>query len=557
MDNYVVSARKYRPTSFNDVIGQDHVTTTLKNAIENKKVAQSLLFCGPRGVGKTTCARIVAKMVNNLEWNDPLKNNNDLNIYELDAASNNSVDDIRNLIEQVRYAPQSGKFKVYIIDEVHMLSNAAFNAFLKTLEEPPSYAIFILATTEKNKVIPTILSRCQIHDFNRIEIDDIKNRLKKISELEGVSTEDDALHIIAQKSDGALRDALSILDLMITYSTEKKITYENVIRNLNILDYDYFFKITDFILKNDSSSCFLILDEILKLGFESKHFITGLAEHFRNLLLCKDESVSKLIEVSEGIQTKYSNQSEQISNEITFNALDILNSFDINYNLSSNKRLHAEIVIAKLCRLKKKPQVVSKDTPKEKVKNSENKKEDNNNSTQNKKEEAPDKIEINVNTPPPKKTIAKSSPDLNSILNEEVKEEVKDKDEKINSIVNEKNQILDKKNLKSFLDEYIKIKNISNSKLSVLNKEYTIDKNEISIKLGSDLENEIFEDLKNDLLLKIKGHFKNQEIKFKISIDKKKKSKKLYTGKEKFEFLMKNNKEIKNLKNQFNLDYEF
>ena len=553
MDNYVVSARKYRPTSFDDVIGQDHVTTTLKNAIENKKVAQSLLFCGPRGVGKTTCARIVAKMVNNLEWNDPLKNNNDLNIYELDAASNNSVDDIRNLIEQVRYAPQSGKFKVYIIDEVHMLSNAAFNAFLKTLEEPPSYAIFILATTEKNKVIPTILSRCQIHDFNRIEIDDIKNRLKKISELEDVSTEDDALHIIAQKSDGALRDALSILDLMITYSTEKKITYENVIRNLNILDYDYFFKITDFILKNDSSSCFLILDEILKLGFESKHFITGLAEHFRNLLLCKDESVSKLIEVSDGIQTKYSKQSEQISNEITFNALDILNSFDINYNLSSNKRLHAEIVIAKLCRLKKKNQIVSKDTPEEKVKNSENK----NNSTQNKKEEAPDKSEINVNALPPKKTIAKSSPDLNSILNEEVKEEVKDKDEKINSIVNEKNQNLDKKNLKSFLDEYIKIKNISNSKLSVLNKEFTIDKNEISIKLGSDLENEIFEDLKNDLLLKIKGHFKNQEIKFKISIDKKKKSKKLYTGKEKFEFLMKNNKEIKNLKNQFNLDYEF
>ena len=557
MDNYVVSARKYRPTSFDDVIGQDHVTTTLKNAIENKKVAQSLLFCGPRGVGKTTCARIVAKMVNNLEWNDPLKNNNDLNIYELDAASNNSVDDIRNLIEQVRYAPQSGKFKVYIIDEVHMLSNAAFNAFLKTLEEPPSYAIFILATTEKNKVIPTILSRCQIHDFNRIEIDDIKNRLKKISELEGVSTEDDALHIIAQKSDGALRDALSILDLMITYSTEKKITYENVIRNLNILDYDYFFKITDFILKNDSSSCFLILDEILKLGFESKHFITGLAEHFRNLLLCKDESVSKLIEVSDGIQTKYSKQSEQISNEITFNALDILNSFDINYNLSSNKRLHAEIVIAKLCRLKKKTQVVSKDTTEEKVKNSENKKEDNNNSTQNKKKEAPDKSEINVNALPPKKTIAKSSPDLNSILNEEVKEEVKDKDEKVNSIVNEKNQNLDKKNLKSFLDEYIKIKNISNSKLSVLNKEFTIDKNEISIKLGSDLENEIFEDLKNDLLIKIKGHFKNQEIKFKISIDKKKKSKKLYTGKEKFEFLMKNNKEIKNLKNQFNLDYEF
>ena len=553
MDNYVVSARKYRPTSFDDVIGQDHVTTTLKNAIENKKVAQSLLFCGPRGVGKTTCARIVAKMVNNLEWDDPLKNNNDLNIYELDAASNNSVDDIRNLIEQVRYAPQSGKFKVYIIDEVHMLSNAAFNAFLKTLEEPPSYAIFILATTEKNKVIPTILSRCQIHDFNRIEINEIKNRLKKISELEGVSTEDDALHIIAQKSDGALRDALSILDLMITYSTEKKITYENVIKNLNILDYDYFFKITDFILKNDSSSCFLILDEILKLGFESKHFITGLAEHFRNLLLCKDESVSKLIEVSDGIQSKYSKQSEQISNEITFNALDILNSFDINYNLSSNKRLHAEIVIAKLCRLKKKTQVVSKDTPEEKVKNSQNKKKDNNNSSQNKKEDAPDKSEINIAPPLPKKTIAKSSPDLNSILNGEVKDE----ESKKNSNKNEKNQKFDKKNLKSFLDEYIKMKNISNSKLSVLNKEFIIENNKINIKLGSDLENEIFQDLKNDLLLNIKEHFKNQEIEFKTSIDKKEKSKKLYTGKDKFEFLMKKNKEIKNLKNQFNLDYEF
>ena len=599
MDNYVVSARKYRPTNFDDVIGQDHVTTTLKNAIQNKKVAQSLLFCGPRGVGKTTCARIVAKMVNNLEWNDPLKNNNDLNIYELDAASNNSVDDIRNLIEQVRYAPQSGKFKVYIIDEVHMLSNAAFNAFLKTLEEPPSYAVFILATTEKNKVIPTILSRCQIHDFNRIEIDDIKNRLKKISELEGISTEDDALHIIAQKSDGALRDALSILDLMISYATEKKITYDDVIKNLNILDYDYFFKITDFILKNDSSSCFLILDEILKLGFESKHFITGLAEHFRNLLLCKDESVSKLIEVSDGIQSKYSTQSQKISNEITFNALDILNSFDINYNLSSNKRLHAEIVIAKLCRLKKTPQVVSKDIPKKKIekkpedieskiedtkkaenikkekedtlKSSESTKKDSDSDENDQKDslkinesiinEQSDSIKKNetlVNKSIQKKTIIKNTPDLNSILNGESKNEVtKDEEAKINSNKNQKIEEFDEKSLKSFIKEYIKLKNISNSKLSVLNKEFLIDNNKINIKVGSDLENEIFEDLKNDLLLKIKEHFKNQEIEFKISIDKKEKSKKLYTGKEKFEFLMKNNKEIKNLKNQFNLDYEF
>jgi len=568
MDNYVVSARKYRPTNFDDVIGQDHVTTTLKNAIQNKKIAQSLLFCGPRGVGKTTCARIVSKMVNNLEWNDPLKNNNNLNIYELDAASNNSVDDIRNLIEQVRYAPQSGKFKVYIIDEVHMLSNAAFNAFLKTLEEPPSYAIFILATTEKNKVIPTILSRCQIHDFNRIEIDDIKNRLKKISELEGISTEDDALHLIAQKSDGALRDALSILDLMITYSSEKKITYDDVIKNLNILDYDYFFKITDLILKNDSSSCFLILDEILKLGFESKHFITGLSEHFRNLLLCKDENVSKLIEVSDGIQSKYSKQSQKISNEITFNALDILNSFDINYNLSSNKRLHTEIVIAKLCRLKKK--IVSKNIPEEKVKESqgnENKEGDSNSNeiTQNEQEDTINKSETIVNKSTQKKNITKNTPDLNSILNGDLKtgdlktedlrtEDLKTEDLKINS---NKNEVFDEENLKSFIKEYVNIKNISNSKLSVLNKKFLIDNNKIKIKLGSDLEKEIFEDLKKDLLLKIKEYFKNQEIEIEISIDKKEKSKKLYTGKEKFEFLIKKNKEIKNLKNKFNLDYEF
>ena len=240
MEKYVVSARKYRPTNFKDVVGQNHVTTTLKNAINNNKVAQSLLFCGPRGVGKTSCARILANQINGFNNDNPLNNNNNLNIYELDAASNNSVDDIRNLIDQVRYAPQAGKYKVYIIDEVHMLSNAAFNAFLKTLEEPPSYAIFILATTEKNKVIPTILSRCQIYDFNRIEIEDIKNKLKEILNIENIEFDDEALHIIAQKADGAMRDALSILDLIKTFSKDAKITLENVTKNLHILDSEYF-----------------------------------------------------------------------------------------------------------------------------------------------------------------------------------------------------------------------------------------------------------------------------------------------------------------------------
>ena len=257
MEKYVVSARKYRPTKFEDVIGQNHVTTTLKNAIKNNKVAQSLLFCGPRGVGKTTCARILANEINGFNINDPLDSSNNLNIYELDAASNNSVDDIRSLIDQVRYAPQAGKYKVYIIDEVHMLSNAAFNAFLKTLEEPPSYAIFILATTEKNKVIPTILSRCQIYDFNRIEISDIKSKLIDILNSEKIDFEDGALHIIAQKSDGALRDALSTLDLIKTFSKNSKITIKDVTKNLNIIDNDYLFNITELLYNSDKKNSIL------------------------------------------------------------------------------------------------------------------------------------------------------------------------------------------------------------------------------------------------------------------------------------------------------------
>ncbi|MEP2026382.1 MAG: DNA polymerase III subunit gamma/tau [Reichenbachiella sp.] len=348
MENFVVSARKYRPLGFAEVVGQSHITTTLKNAIDNNHLAQALLFCGPRGVGKTTCARILARMVNKFDDQGNAESSNALNIYELDAASNNSVEDIRNLIDQVRYPPQQGTHKVYIIDEVHMLSNQAFNAFLKTLEEPPAYAIFILATTEKHKVIPTILSRCQIFDFNRIEIDDITYQLKKIAEKEKIDCEEEALHLIAQKADGALRDALSIFDLIVTFSSGNKVTYQDTIKNLHILDYDYFFKLTEQLDKGNVSEALLIYDEILKNGFDGHNFLIGLSEHFRNLMVCKDPETVKLLNVSKNIQEKYLEQAKAISLSFLMSGLNILNSADLNFKSSKNQRLHVELALMKL-----------------------------------------------------------------------------------------------------------------------------------------------------------------------------------------------------------------
>ena len=352
MENFVVSARKYRPLGFEEVVGQSHITTTLKNAIDNNHLAQALLFCGPRGVGKTTCARILARMVNGIEDVDSAESINAMNIYELDAASNNSVEDIRNLIDQVRYAPQQGNFKVYIIDEVHMLSNQAFNAFLKTLEEPPSYAIFILATTEKHKVIPTILSRCQIFDFNRIDISDITWQLSKIAKQENIEVEEEALHLIAQKADGALRDALSIFDLIVTFSSGNKVTYHDTIKNLHMLDYDYYFRMVDHLYKEEVSQALLMYDEILQNGFDGHNFIVGLAEHFRNLMVCKDESTVKLLNVSESIQLKYAEQSKGTSLSFIMSALNILNLCDLNYKSSKNQRLHVELALMKLAYIK-------------------------------------------------------------------------------------------------------------------------------------------------------------------------------------------------------------
>ncbi|WP_109829989.1 DNA polymerase III subunit gamma/tau [Reichenbachiella versicolor] len=350
MENFVVSARKYRPQGFEEVVGQGHITTTLKNAIDNNHLAQALLFCGPRGVGKTTCARILARLINDFE-DESNESSNSLNIYELDAASNNSVEDIRNLIDQVRYPPQQGKFKVYIIDEVHMLSNQAFNAFLKTLEEPPSYAIFILATTEKHKVIPTILSRCQIFDFNRIEIEDIALQLRKIADTEGIDVEDEALHLIAQKADGALRDALSIFDLIVTFSSGNKVTYQDTIKNLHVLDYDYFFQLTDQLKGGEISQALLVFDKILKEGFDGHNFVVGLSEHLRNLMVCKDPETVQLLNVSGNVQAKYVDQAKNTSLGFLMSGLNILNTCDLNYKSSKNQRLHVELTLMKLAYL--------------------------------------------------------------------------------------------------------------------------------------------------------------------------------------------------------------
>ena len=360
MENYIVSARKYRPTTFDSVVGQLSITSTLKNAIKNNHLAQAFLFCGPRGVGKTTCARILAKTINCFSVTENIEACNEcescksfdegrsLNIQELDGASNNGVDEIRGLIDQVRFAPQVGTHKVYIIDEVHMLSQAAFNAFLKTLEEPPKHAIFILATTEKHKIIPTILSRCQIFDFNRIQIDDISTLLSDIAKKENVTAEQDGLHIIAQKADGAMRDALSMFDQIVSFSGGE-VSYQAVIENLNILDYDYYFKVTDHIFQHNIADALLLFNEVLNNGFDGHNFINGLAEHLRNLLVCQDEKTVALLEVGASIKEKYANQAKSTNTSQLISFLTITNKTDTQYKSSKNQRLLVEVMLMQLC----------------------------------------------------------------------------------------------------------------------------------------------------------------------------------------------------------------
>ncbi|HHU58376.1 DNA polymerase III subunit gamma/tau [Geofilum rhodophaeum] len=359
---YIVSARKYRPGTFASVEGQENITTTLKNAIKNEQLAHAYLFCGPRGVGKTTCARIFAKTINcqNIGADYEACNecascksfneNKSFNIHELDAASNNSVDDIRLLIDKVRIPPQMGKYSVYIIDEVHMLSSQAFNAFLKTLEEPPRHAVFIMATTEKHKILPTILSRCQTFDFNRIAVETAVAHLKYVAGKEGVTIEEEALNVIATKADGAMRDALSIFDQIVAFSG-KNITYQQVIENLNVLDYDYYFRLTEAFLKEDATSALLIFNEILNHGFDGSHFLEGMASHLRDLMMCRDPQTVNLLEVGASIKLRYQEQARVCDNDFLFEALKITTSCELNYKVARNKRLHVEFALLSLARI--------------------------------------------------------------------------------------------------------------------------------------------------------------------------------------------------------------
>lgn len=544
MEKYVVSARKYRPTKFDDVVGQDHVTTTLQNAVKNNKVAQSLLFCGPRGVGKTTCARILANEINEFDFINPLENSNNFNIYELDAASNNSVDDIRNLIEQVRYPPQSGKYKVYIIDEVHMLSNAAFNAFLKTLEEPPSYAIFILATTEKSKVIPTILSRCQIYDFNRIEIPDIKNKLSEILDSENIKYEDEALHLIARKADGALRDALSTLDLIKTFIKEASIKLDDVTKNLNILDTDYLFKISNFIYNGDVTNSIILHKEIINNGFESISLLSGLTSHFKNLLYSKNEKLVELMDVSESEKIKYKTQSEEIEIDFIEKGIELLNEFGIKYKQSNDHQIHTEIVLLKLCSLRKKKTKLTTEE-KEVIKSVENSSEIN--PVSSKPKSSPPSLE---------EDLVKDTPNLKNILNESPKpkkeEKVEIEEEKIVPVSLD----LNIGNLKNAIKEFRDGVGDKKSEEAILNREISLEDSSVILSLENELELSIFEDLKSKLHSFLKKKF-DQNIDLKTKLNIKKKEKTIYTNKDKFEYLSKQNSNLEDLKNKLGLDYEF
>lgn len=605
MENFIVSARKYRPQTFDTVVGQGHISSTLKNAIRSNHVAQAYLFCGPRGVGKTTCARILAKTINcfkrtkNIEACDECEScksfnsGHSLNIYELDAASNNSVDDIRNLINQVSFAPQLGSHKVYIIDEVHMLSQAAFNAFLKTLEEPPKHAIFILATTEKHKIIPTILSRCQIFDFNRIKIEDTVGHLAGIAKKEKVKAEEDALHIIAQKSDGAMRDALSIFDQMVSLSGDS-ITYKSVIDNLSILDYDYYFKVTDALIDKNTSSSLLIFNEILNKGFDGHNFLNGLAEHLRNLLVCRDETTLQLMEVSASIRERYKMQSKKADADFLLRGLSILNKADVQYKSSRNQRLLVELTLLQLCSLygsvagaEKKSEVIGIAPVSAAIKTEIPQKSEKVITAA--KEAAAVYATTAAEPPAPKITITPQVPRENGAklvipkaaeASGNGKSPIKSGMMSIASLTNGNgSHSTGKKTVKeesksafpeihageitlesawlAFAEQLKSKKKINLASTMIARKPVQEDAAGISFSVLNQVQEDEINAIKTDLLVFLRGQLRSPALQLRIVVDKTEVERKPYTGEEKYQRLAEKNPDLAKLRQQFNLEIDF
>jgi DNA polymerase-3 subunit gamma/tau len=597
MEKFVVSARKYRPSTFNSVVGQSHITITLKNAIKSNHLAQAFLFCGPRGVGKTTSARILAKTINcfNVDANTEPCNvcescvsfneGRSLNILELDAASNNSVDDIRNLVDQVRFVPQIGKYKVFIIDEVHMLSNQAFNAFLKTLEEPPPHAIFILATTEKHKIIPTILSRCQIFDFNRIKVEDMAIHLAEIAQKENITYENDGLHVIAQKADGALRDALSMFDQIVTFAGNH-ISYKSVIENLNILDYDYYFKLTDYLLVGDVSSSLLLYNEILINGFEGNFFVNGLAQHLRNLLVSRDAVTLVLLETSPGIKEKYKNQAGRCEMTFLIKGLEICTKTEGSYKMSVNQRLLVELALMQLCTLqglkldseKKKPDAILNEVTTTAVSE---------NST------TPKSTEYNTSDPSTNPAVASASapPVVEETESEEISkaEQTVEQKTEIKKVLSPKNFSIGKPSIAAMIsqsktadkEEIVNIANLKNSTFTeeqlqnsweayanqvnekgktslwhtlTVTKPLIGDANQILFKVFNAVQESDVQAVLTDLSTQLRNHLQNDHIQIVLEVSKDETERKPYTNREKYTRLVQLNPILETFRSKLDLE---
>jgi DNA polymerase-3 subunit gamma/tau len=576
MEDFVVSARKYRPSTFKSVIGQKAIVNTLKNAIADHHLAQTFLFCGQRGVGKTSCARILAKTINCMNLSPEIEACNEcescksfnegrsLNVHELDAASNNSVDDIRGLIEQVRFAPQLGKYKVYIIDEVHMLSQAAFNAFLKTLEEPPAHAIFILATTEKHKIIPTILSRCQIFDFKRIQLKDVAEHLAYIATQEGITAAPEALHIIAEKGDGSMRDSLSIFDQMVSFAG-KDLTYKKVIDNLNILDYDYYFKVTDYILQGDVPSALLLFDEILNNGFDGHLFIGGMGEHFRNLVVARNPATAILLEKGGQLKDQYVQQAANYSEAFLFQGLNILNQSDVTYKTSVNQRLLVELSIMRLCNLamgnpsapQVKAPIATATAPAAKPIPAATSVPVEPKVTPSAPKATEPKQEYKPAMPPaaPAPAVKKASlPSLNKMMGDTPKEKAAQEAAK-NEPAGQ--PLTDKSILKSWGD-YIDLHKAKKISLCSILGQITPKKSEekpslIELNVPNSVQQQSIEEDRLNLLNFLRAELKHPQLNFVINVSKAETSRKPYTTQEKFQHMKEKNPAVEKLKDQLDL----